>query len=338
MILSLQLSVISIAILTSASCALPGVFLTLRGVAMMSDAISHAILPGIVIMFLITNKLESFWLIISASLTGIATVLVTERIIQTNRFKKETAIGIVFPLFFSIGTILISQYTRNVHLDMDMVMLGELVFAPFNRLIINNINYGPYALWTMSTIFFFNVLFIIIFYKELKLTTFDPGLAQLLNISPRLMHYSLMTLTSITVVCSFNHVGAIVVVALMLAPPTTGYLLTNRLSTMITISIICSSIYATGGYALAHWLDTSIAGSIATANGLGVMIALVIAPQKGLFATLITRHTEQNKIAQAVLKAYLEKPHNKTHSIDLIASNLGWKTSYTHKLLLKLSS
>src|SRR5260221_5607357 len=146
----LQVEIVMIAILAAVTCCLPGVFLVLRGVAMMSDAISHAILLGIVVMFLLVQSLTSPLLIVGASLSGILTVLCTEMIIKSKRLKQDAAIGLVFPLFFSVGVILVSQCARNVHLDTDMVLLGELAFAPFNRLVLQGIDCGPSALWVMS--------------------------------------------------------------------------------------------------------------------------------------------------------------------------------------------
>ncbi|MFI5333430.1 MAG: metal ABC transporter permease [Candidatus Babeliales bacterium] len=265
---TIYLHIISIALATSIACCLPGIFLVLRGVALMSDAISHAILPGIVLMFLVTHNLDSPWLIMGASLAGMATVLLTEWIIHTRKLKKDAAIGLVFPLFFSIGIILINLFTRNAHLDMDMVLLGELAFTPFNRLIIAGIDCGPSALYIMGFVACLNALLVFLFYKELHITTFDPALASMIGISPLIMYYGLMLVTSITAVAAFNVVGSIVVVALMLAPAGTAYLLTNQLKTMIPTALLCATTSTLLGYLCAHVADISIAGAIATMSGL----------------------------------------------------------------------
>ncbi len=263
-----QLEILIIACLTAAACVLPGVFLILRGMALMSDAISHAILLGIVLMFFLVKNLSSPWLLIGASLAGLATVALTERLIQSKRLKKDAAIGLVFPLFFSLGVILISQYGRMLHLDADMVLLGELAFAPFNRLIIAGTDYGPYALWVMGTLLLLNGIFVTLFYKELKLATFDPIFTYTIGFSPALIHYALMTITSVTAVGAFDVVGSIVVVALMITPPATAYLLTKDLTQMIVLSLGFGLAAAIGGYALAYQIDASIAGSIATMCGI----------------------------------------------------------------------
>ena len=177
MISALHLELMLIAVLTAITCVLPGVFLVLRGVAMMSDAISHAILLGIAGMFLVVKKLDSPLLIIGAAAAGVLTVVCTELIIKSKRLKQDAAIGLIFPFFFSLGVILISYYARNVHLDVDMVLLGELAFVPFNRLLIAGIDCGPYALWVVSVALLINAAFVRFFYKELVLTTFDATLA-----------------------------------------------------------------------------------------------------------------------------------------------------------------
>lgn len=257
-----------IAIVTAITCCLPGVFLVLRGVAMMSDAISHAILLGITIMFLIVQKLDSPLLLFGAIMAGVATVVGTEMIISARRLKQDAAIGLVFPFFFSIGVILISQYARNVHLDVDMVLLGELAFAPFNRMIVAGFDCGPYALWVVGAALVLNASFIALFYKELVVTTFDATLATMTGFSPIFFYYALMVITSVTAVAAFDIVGSIMVVALMITPCAAAYLLTHRVQDMLVLSIIFAIFSAIGGYLFAVWADVSIAGSIACATGL----------------------------------------------------------------------
>ena len=269
-------------IVASVTCCLPGVFLVLRGVAMMSDAISHAILLGIAIMFVWIQRLESPLLIVGASCAGVLTVICTEMIIRSKRLKKDAAIGLVFPLFFSVGVILISQYARNVHLDIDMVLLGELAFAPFSRLIIAGTDCGPYALWVMGAALLINFLFILIFYKELLVTTFDATLATMTGFSPLFFYYALMVLTSITAVATFDAVGSIMVVALMITPAASAYLLTKKVNNMLKMTVLLAIFSAIFGYAAASYADVSIAGSIASMTGVFFIIALVLSQNRAL--------------------------------------------------------
>jgi len=170
-----QLEIQLIAVIVAVACALPGVFLVLRRMALMSDAISHAILLGIVLAFFLVHDLASPLLILAAALTGVLTVTLVELLHNTRKLKQDAAIGIVFPLLFSLGVILISRFAGNVHLDVDSVLLGELAFAPFDRLSVAGLDIGPKAAWVMGGILFLNVLFIALFYKELKIRPSMPG-------------------------------------------------------------------------------------------------------------------------------------------------------------------
>src|SRR5690606_1229399 len=154
-----------------------------------------------------------------------------------------------------------------IHLDVDAVLLGELVFAPFRRLVVGGTDLGPKALYMMLAILAMNAAFIVLFYKELKLTTFDAALAAALGFSPGAIHYGFMTLVSLTAVGAFDAVGAVLVVALMIAPPATAYLLTDRLSVMIGLSVGIGVLSAVAGYWVSFALDVSIAGSMASMTG-----------------------------------------------------------------------
>jgi len=234
---------------------------------MMSDAISHAILLGIALMFLCIKRLDSPLLLLGATAAGVLTVACTEMIIKSKRLKQDAAIGLIFPLFFSLGVILISLYARNVHLDVDMVLLGELGFAPFNRVLIGTVDYGPYALWVVGATLLLNSCFIGLFYKELMVTTFDATLATMAGFTPAFFYYCLMIITSITAVATFDVVGSIMVVALMITPCATAYLLARRVKDMIVLSLVFASLSAIFGYGFAFWADVSIAGSIACMTG-----------------------------------------------------------------------
>ena len=226
-----------LAVVVAAACALPGTFLVLRKMAMMSDAISHAILPGIVIAFFLTHNLNSPLLILAAAGTGVLTVMLVELLMSTRLVREDAAIGLTFPVLFSIGIILIARYAGDVHLDTDAVLLGEPAFAPFDRLVVGGRDIGPRALYVMSAVGLANVAFIALFYKELKIATFDAGLAAALGFGPVLIHYGLMTFVSITAVAAFDAVGSILVVAMMVAPSAAAYLLTDRLRDMILLSV-----------------------------------------------------------------------------------------------------
>ncbi|WP_129673948.1 metal ABC transporter permease [Candidatus Chloroploca sp. Khr17] len=293
-----------IAIVVAAACALPGVFLVLRRMAMMSDAISHTVLLGIVLGYFVTRDLASPLLFAGAVATGVLTVSLVEMLTRTNLIKEDAAIGLVFPVLFSIAVILISRYAGNVHLDTDAVLLGELAFAPFDR-----ITWGwldlPRALLIGSITLVLNLGLIVLLYKELKLATFDVGLAATLGFSPVLVHYGLMTVVSITAVGAFDAVGSILVVALMVAPPAAAYLLTDRLSRMLGLSVAIAVLSAVLGYWFARWFNVSIAGSMAMMTGVAFLVAFLFAPARGLVALGVRRSRQRWEFAQQMLTLHL---------------------------------
>lgn len=306
---SAQLEIQLIACLVAIACAIPGTFLVLRKMAMISDAISHAILPGLVVGFFITQDLNSPLLIFLAALTGVITVILVEQIQKTDLVKEDTAIGLVFPALFSIGVIMIAKNANDIHLDVDAVLLGELAFAPFDRLTIGTTDIGPKSLWVIGSILTVTVGMLIAFFKELKVSTFDAGLSASLGFSPLIIHYGLMAMASITTVGAFDAVGAILVVALMIAPPACAYLLTTDLKKMIGLAVFFGVFGAISGYWLAHALDASIAGSITTMLGILFLGIYLFAPNKGLIA--VTYREKQQRIEVLLLTFLL---HLKNHS------------------------
>lgn len=307
-----QIEIQLIASLVAVACAIPGVFLVLRKMALISDAISHSILLGIVLGFFITQDLSSPLLIIMAGLIGVVTVILVEAIQNTKLVKEDTAIGLVFPALFSIGIILIAQNAGDVHLDLDAVLLGELAFAPFNRLYWGEMDLGPKALWVTGTILLITLALLITFFKELKVSTFDPGLAAALGISPVVMHYALMSISSITIVGAFDAVGAVLVVALIIVPAATAYLLTTELKKMLWLSIFFGLFSALSGYWTAHALDASIAGSMASMLGFIFLIVYLFAPGKGYFANSYKERRQRKEVMLVTLLLHLHtlKDHN----------------------------
>ncbi len=333
--MSPEIEIMLIASVVATACVLPGVFLVLRGVSLMSDAISHSILLGIVVMFFLVGTIESPWLILGATLAGLLSVTITEIIIHTKRLKEDAAIGLVFPVFFSVGVILITKFAGDIHIDADAVLLGELAFAPFNRMHLFGLDVGPYALWVMGLILVLNVTLLVLFYKELKLATFDKGLASSLGFSPALIYYGLMAVTSLTSVGAFDAVGSILVVALMIAPPSAAFLITDRLSRMIGISIVIGILSALSGYSIAHATDTSIAGAMATMSGVFFLAALFFSPSRGLVHKL--REAKKQKIVfsgQMLLVQLLDHEHEESDTHENTISNMihhmGWTTKFSN--------
>ena len=323
---SAQLEIQIIASLVAIACAIPGTFLVLRKMAMISDAISHSILPGLVIGFFITQDLNSPLLILLAAFTGVLTVVLVEKIQQTKLVKEDTAIGLVFPALFSIGVIMIAKYANDVHLDIDAVLLGELAFTPFDRLYYEGMDLGPKSMWVIGIILLVTLALLFAFYKELKMSTFDAGLATSLGFSPAILHYGLMSVASVTTVGAFDAVGAILVVALMIAPAAAAYLLTTNLTKMIILACFFGVFSAIAGYWSANYLDASIAGSIATMLGLVFLIVYLFAPSKGLIAVLYREKQQRIEVLLITFILHL-KNHNEVEErhVNHLNEHINWQ-------------
>lgn len=333
-----QIEIQIIAAVVAAACALPGVFLVLRKMAMMSDAISHAILPGIVIGFFLTNDLSSPWLILAAAATGVLTVMLVELLMATKLVKEDAAIGLVFPVLFSIGVILIAQYAGDVHLDTDAVLLGELAFAPFDRFVAFGFDLGPRSLLVMGGVGLINALFITLFYKELKVATFDAGLAAALGFAPVAIHYGLMTLVSVTAVAAFDAVGSILVVALIIGPPASAYLLTDRLGRMIVLSVALGVAAAVAGFWVAYVLDASIAGAMAMMVGVEFGVVYLVAPRHGMLSRLRRRVRQKWSFAEKMLAIHLlhheDGPEEEVENrLGHLEEHLNWEAAFARRVV-----
>ena len=240
---------------------------------MLTDAISHTILLGIVLSFFITHKLDSPLLIIGATLVGLLTVYLVELITDTNLVKEDAAIGIVLSVLFSIAVVLISKYTANIHLDIDTVLLGEIAFAPFHTEEIFGFKIASGIINGLS-ILTLNLLVITIFFKEIKISIFDRALALTLGLLPEVFHYLLMSLVSVTAVVSFDVVGATLMISFMIGPATTAYMISKNLKMMLIYSALIGAISSILGYHLAVFLDVSISGSIAVVIGVIFFVVL----------------------------------------------------------------
>lgn len=268
--------VLLITIITAIACSLIGNFLVLRKLSLIGDAISHAILPGLLIAFFIVGTLDSPLFFALAVVFALGMTMIIQFLVDQVKVSQESIIGIVFTLFFAIGVILLVQFAENVHLDQDAVLYGQVEFSAINHLKAFGQDLGPRSLWTMGFVFILNLVSILLFYKEFKLVSFDPGLSKSLGFNARKVHYLMMALTSITVVAAFEAVGAILVVALLVVPPMTAYLFAKKLSGMLILSAIFAFMAAVGGYYMAVYVDGSIAGSVATISGVLLFLMLAV--------------------------------------------------------------
>jgi manganese/zinc/iron transport system permease protein len=314
------------AVLVAIPCALLGTLLVLRQMAMMGDAISHAVLPGIVVAFFISESLGPLTSLVGAGVFGLVTAVLVEALRNTGRVKEDSSIGIVFTTLFALGVFLISKFATNVHLDLNHVLYGEIAYAPLNLLLLGSVNLGPRSFWTLGVVTVLAVGLVLLLYKELKIATFDPELAAAVGLSPVLVHYLLMGAVSVTTVGAFDSVGAILVVAFLIVPPGTAYLLTERLSQMMALAVALGIASAVLGYYLAALLDVTIAGMMAVVAGGVFVLTLFLSPSHGLLANLLRHRRNRRYFARNLLLAKIAGLGGHTTEEEL-AHHLNWDGS-----------
>jgi manganese/zinc/iron transport system permease protein len=269
--------------LVGISCGIVGCYLILRKMAMLADAISHTVLLGIVLAFLITGSLSNIVMVIGAGIIGVFTAFLVQ-LLHSKGIQSDAAIGVVFTSMFAVGVVLVSLFTKRVHLDVEHVLYGEIAYIPWNTLTIAGMDLGPQAVWVLSIILIINIILILFFYKEFKISSFDPQMAAAIGVPVVFIHYLLMAMTSLTAVSAFESVGAILVVAMLIVPGSAAYLLTDKLPYMLLFAAIIGVLSAIAGYQIAYVFNVSIAGAMATAAGLIFFIVFIASPKHGLLA------------------------------------------------------
>lgn len=267
--------------LVASCCGVLGVFLVLRKMAMIGDAISHSVMPGIVIAFLLSGSRDSMLMMFAALIFGLLTTFLIQ-MFQQSGIQADASIGVVFTALFAIGVVLVSLFARQVHLDQDAILYGEIAYVHWNIWEVGGINMGPKAVWLLGFTLLVILTVIGLFYKQFKLCAFDPALAAAIGIPVAVFHYLLMGLVSMATVSSFESVGAILVVGLLIIPASTAYLLTDRLGVMIGLSIAVGIASTFLGYGAAVLLDASIAGCMVCAASLLFVAAFLFSPSHGI--------------------------------------------------------
>lgn len=333
----IEFNIILIASLTAVACALSGVFLVLRRMSLMSDAISHAVLPGIILVFILIEDRTSPLLIIGAALSGLLLVYLTEMIYKTKLVKEDAAIGLVFPAMFSFGVILISMNLSSVHFHEHSVLVGDINLSAINLIEIFGIKI-PKSVPLLTSLLVLNLLFLIIFFKELKLTTFDVGLATAFGFSPVLMHYLFMSLVSITAVGAFDTAGSILVISLMIAPATSAYLMTDNLKMMFVLAALFGLISAISGFYFSYWLNSTPSGGIAVMTGVIFLLTYLFSPKYGLVLKSIKRKRQKEEFYRKILIIHLVNHQNteifeSENEINGICNHVGWNKEFADNIV-----
>jgi manganese/zinc/iron transport system permease protein len=334
-----DVAIVLVGALVGIAASLLGAFLVLRKSSLLADAISHSILLGIILVYLITQNQNSPFYVIGAAIVGVLTVALTELLVNSKRVKNDAAIGLVYPFLFAIAILLINVFARNVHIDQDAVLLGEIGFVWIDTLTIGALEI-PRAIVTMTVVTLVNLAFVVIFFKELKLATFDPGLAAALGFSPTLIYYVLLSLTSITAVTAFDSVGAVLLVAFVIVPPATAYLLTDKLWRMLLLGVVISVASSLLGYLLALALDVSIGGMMVCVSGALLLLAFLFSRDYGLLAQEARRNAQRRDNAERMLLVHLYNHEHDDESleesaVDALQTHLRWREAEAREVVAR---
>jgi manganese/zinc/iron transport system permease protein len=285
------------------ACALLGCFLLLRRLSLLGDAISHGVLPGIAIAVLLTGELNGVALILGALAFGMLTVFLTESLTTFANVSEDASLGVVFTTLFAIGIVMVTVFLSGYHLDVDCVLYGRLELIPIFNPISDETWFGvtvprpvPSMLFTLGL----TIVFLTVCWKELKIVTFDPALATAMGFRARLVSYVLVGLVAATTVTSFEAVGSILVLAMLVVPAATAHLITDRLSSMLAWASAAAVSASALGYLFSspEVFNCNAAGMIATVAGLQFTLALLFAPRHGLVPQLARRWRLALRIAR----------------------------------------
>jgi ABC-type Mn2+/Zn2+ transport system permease subunit/Mn-dependent DtxR family transcriptional regulator len=328
--------------LVAAVCGWIGCYLILQGMALLGDAISHTVLLGIVIAFLMTGQVTGMAMFVGATLTGVATTLLIETLHSTSRVKEDAAIGIVFTSLFALGVVLLGAFAGKAHIDTQHVLYGNLELVASGETVLLRGRDIPVAVVQMAAVAVVVAGLIVAFYKELLVVSFDAQLAASLGLWPRMIRYGMMAVLSLTVVGAFESVGAVLVVAMLIAPAATAYLLTRRLPVMFLYSTLVAGFSSLIGYHLAYWLSVSAAGAMVSAACGSFAAAFLFAPQQGLAAAALRRmrlrlRMQRENIARHMLRPQLDVAKSQSDSGSIGAElGISWFSAAWAVAMLKL--
>lgn len=276
--------------LVTAACGLVGNYLLLRRLALMGDAVSHSVLPGLVVAFLLSQSRGTLPMFLGALAAGMLATGLIELIHTKTRVKQDAAMGIAFSTLFAIGVVLTAIFTAQVDLDAECVLYGEIAFVPLEpHAVWAGIDFGPEPVARMAAVLGGVAVLIVLFYKELLVSSFDAGLARSLGINPTIAHFALMAVLSIVIVSAFESVGAILVIAMLILPGATASLLTKRLSRVHALSVLHAALSAVAGTHLGLWLECSLGAAMVVCGAALFGLAWIFAPESGLIAQLLHR-------------------------------------------------
>lgn len=264
-----------------------GSYLVLQKRAMLADAISHAVLPGIVIAYLLSGDRSPYLMLIAASLSGLLATFLVDWLEKKVGLHADSSIGVTYTWMFAVGIILLSYFAGQTDLDQECVLFGELIYVPLHKIEVLGFKI-PIATTRLSILLLLIIGFLIACGRSLQLYSFDSAFATFKGLSTTLLHYSFLGLISTTTVFSFESVGVILVIALLVIPPISAKLWANTINSMILISAIYSTLSVGIGFAIAYYFDNTLSATITLSSAALFIVSFAL---KQIF---IRKKIEQN--------------------------------------------
>ncbi|MGY1712531.1 metal ABC transporter permease [Geodermatophilus sp. SYSU D00758] len=305
--MSPTLAIVLTAGLTATACGLLGPLLVLRREALVGDAVSHSVLPGIVLVYLVLGTRATLPMVVGAAAFGVVCVLALEALRSTGLVRSDAAIALVFPALFSLGLLGVDRWAADVHLDLDSTIYGQIAFVPFRTVVLGGVAV-PQSVVAVGIVVVVDLALLLVFWKQLKVTTFDPRFARTIGVSPTVVGRVLLTAVAVTAVTAFEAVGAIVVIALLIVPAATAHLLTDRMGVMVAVSVTVGWLAAVSGYAGAVALDASIGGAMGVVATCCFALALLFSPRHGVLTRALLRRRRARAAAGRAASAVAPLP------------------------------
>jgi len=271
------------------SCGLIGTYIMLRRLSLIGDALAHAVLPGVVIGFMLAGK-SALSLFAGALSAGILTSILISFVERNSKIKEDTSIGIIFTGAFALGILLVSQL-KQVHIDLSSYLFGDVLGVSDSDLILS----------TVITVVI--IISVILFYKQLLVTSFDPTMAHIIGISTSVVHYFLMTLLSMSIVSGLQSVGVILIIAMLITPPATAFLITDKLKHLLLLSCTFGILSAVIGLYLSYHLNFASGASIVLVAVFIFALAFLFSPKEGIIIkSLKRRKNSKINLMEDILK------------------------------------
>lgn len=307
------------------SCGLIGTYIMLRRLSLIGDALAHAVLPGVVIGFMVAGK-SPLSLFTGALTAGILTSVLISFVERNSKIKEDTSIGIIFTGAFALGILLVSQL-KQVHIDLSSYLFGDVLGVSDSDIIMSSI------------ITVFIILSVILFYKQLLVTSFDPTMAYIIGISTAVVHYFLMTLLSMSIVAGLQSVGVILIIAMLITPPATAFLITDKLKKLLILSCLFGVLSSVIGLYLSYHLNFASGASIVLVSVFFFALAFLFSPKEGIVMKSIRRrkNSKVNLIEDIIKLIYRQKIENKiSHIREIISSELGLQENKVDSIISKM--